>query len=108
MDTREKISKLETRYTELKAEVDEAKNALRSKEAELLELLQELMPLQNAFLGTVINGLQARIRTLETEKPDQAQKNIITTDSAKSSNHADQVEHSGQAGKKENNIEPVM
>ena len=92
MDTREKISALERRYTELRTDVDKDKKSLRSKESELLELLQELMPLQNAFLGSVINNLQAKIRTLETE-----QDASIST----SPNPAEQE----QVDQRENNIE---
>lgn len=65
----EKIAGLEKQYTELKLNLDIKQKELHKCEHDLLECLQELMPLQNTYLKNIINTLQK-----QNQQPSQTQQ----------------------------------
>ena len=64
-----RIKELENQYKELSNNVASSTNKVVEDERALLKCLQQLMPLQNAYLGSIINALQKQIETLSIPTP---------------------------------------
>lgn len=66
-----KISELEEVYKECAANLNKANNKVSEEEKKLLNCLQQLMPLQNAYLTSLIRLLQNQLNELkENPKKD--------------------------------------
>jgi hypothetical protein len=75
-----RIKELEDQYKELAANVTASTAKVIDDERALLKCLQQLMPLQNAYLGSIIQVLQKQIETLSVNEA------VINTPLPKNSN----------------------
>jgi len=63
--TQEKIKACEDKYKELILALDSSKKQVHCCESDLIECMQNLMPLQNMYLTNIIVELQKKITELE-------------------------------------------
>jgi hypothetical protein len=66
---KKRISKLEEHYQECVDELNVHTSKVSASEKKLLSCLQQLMPLQNAYLTSLIRVLQNQIEDLKNTQP---------------------------------------
>lgn len=64
----QRIKDMEAKYKELNTTIQESKAKVIADERALLTCLQELMPLQNAYLGGIIQAQQKQLSELSTDE----------------------------------------
>ena len=64
----QRIKDMEAKYKELNTTLQESKAKVIADESALLTCLQELMPLQNAYLGGIIQAQQKQLSELSTDE----------------------------------------
>jgi hypothetical protein len=68
----QRIKDMETKYKELSTNLQISKSKVISDESVLLTCLQELMPLQNAYLSGIIQAQQKQLTNIEVIPSDTA------------------------------------
>lgn len=86
-----KITDLEQQYKEIDANLTETRKKVQTYETSLLTCLQQLMPLQNAYLSNVINSLQKQLQ-LKSAELESATKKLSDSENLMASLHIDNVE----------------
>jgi hypothetical protein len=64
----QRIKDMEAKYKELNTTLQESKAKVIADESDLLTCLQELMPLQNAYLGGIIQAQQKQLSELSIDE----------------------------------------
>jgi hypothetical protein len=77
-DVQKQIGELEDQYKEWVIELNKNNLNVSASEKKLLKCLQQLMPLQNAYLTSLIRLLQSQIEELKNPNPDNVDQPTVS------------------------------